>query len=495
MDFHALPRRDLQALCKRNAIRANMSNAAMADALRSLQSVEGIDEIRTAAPPGMSAVKSAAEEVAGEEHRHGCLRPRGRHIQSGKGTVAADKIEKAAPAPDGSLKSQQNTAARDATAPVDAEAVSIGKRRTRRSRRSRVKMVSDQEEEAAVAKQKELIEPILFEAKSAVGKDQHNGCPLPRGGRGRATRSRSAAHKMEDAVPAADTLQSTQKTAAQEAAVPVNVEEVSTGKRKTRRSRRSKVKMALGKKEGEEEAATAYMEPIADSSDVAIGDAVVSEKSHGPKEEAVVEEEATKPQEDEMHHQNPSIYSGKRRMRRSKRSNAKMTLDKKDKVAAATRKELIADSSEGVIGSAVVYDKTCNDFKEENLSVVEAGATNLQEGIVDKLEPTSTVQNSPNVETMKDAPIRCILSMAESRGPTIVIAQDASVRGGRSFSESPVDEIIYKIDTQDREDGFSLTGEVDQSNLLVNTLDKFVKPMYKFAVEEKKEGECWWMLM
>ncbi|KAK3164435.1 hypothetical protein QOZ80_1AG0018280 [Eleusine coracana subsp. coracana] len=493
MDFHALPRRDLQSLCKRNAIRANMSNAAMADALRSLQSVEGIDEIRTAAPPGMSAVKSAAEEVAGEEHRYGCLRPRGRHTQSGKGTVAADKIEEAAPAPDGSLKSQQNTAARDATAPVDAEAVSTGKRRTRRSRRSRVKMVSDQEEEAAVTKQKELIEPILFEGKSAVGKDQHNGCPLPRGGRGRATRSRSAAHKMEDAVLAADTLQSTQKTAAQEAAVAVNVEEVSTGKRKTRRSRRSKKKMALGKKEGEEVAATACIEPIADSSDVAIGDAIVSEKSRdGPKEEAVVEEETTKPQEGEMHHQNASIYSGKRRTRRSKGSNAKMALDKKDEVAAATRKELIADSSEGVIGSAVVSDKTCNDFKEENVSVVEAGATNLQEGI------SSTVQNSPNVETMKDAPIRCILSMAESRGPTIVIAQDASVRGGRSFSESPVDEIIYKIDThtQDREDGFSLTGEVDQSNLLVNTLDRFVKPMYKFAVkEEKKEGECWWMLM
>jgi hypothetical protein len=39
MDFHALSRRDLQTLCKRNAVRANMSNAAMADALRSLPSV------------------------------------------------------------------------------------------------------------------------------------------------------------------------------------------------------------------------------------------------------------------------------------------------------------------------------------------------------------------------------------------------------------------------------------------------------------------------
>jgi hypothetical protein len=39
MDFHALPRRDLQALCKRNGVRANMTNAAMADALVVLPTV------------------------------------------------------------------------------------------------------------------------------------------------------------------------------------------------------------------------------------------------------------------------------------------------------------------------------------------------------------------------------------------------------------------------------------------------------------------------
>jgi hypothetical protein len=39
MDFHALPRRDLQALCKRNGVRANMTNAAMADALGALPTV------------------------------------------------------------------------------------------------------------------------------------------------------------------------------------------------------------------------------------------------------------------------------------------------------------------------------------------------------------------------------------------------------------------------------------------------------------------------
>lgn len=39
MDFLTLPRRDLQALCKRNGIRANMTSAAMADALRALPKV------------------------------------------------------------------------------------------------------------------------------------------------------------------------------------------------------------------------------------------------------------------------------------------------------------------------------------------------------------------------------------------------------------------------------------------------------------------------
>ncbi|KAG7555560.1 hypothetical protein ISN44_As11g016810 [Arabidopsis suecica] len=44
MDFHSLLRRDLQFLCKRNKIPANMTNLAMADALKSLEIVDGLDE-------------------------------------------------------------------------------------------------------------------------------------------------------------------------------------------------------------------------------------------------------------------------------------------------------------------------------------------------------------------------------------------------------------------------------------------------------------------
>ncbi|CAN8256036.1 unnamed protein product [Cochlearia groenlandica] len=44
MDFHRLMRRDLQFLCKRNMIPANMTNLAMADSLKALELVDGLDE-------------------------------------------------------------------------------------------------------------------------------------------------------------------------------------------------------------------------------------------------------------------------------------------------------------------------------------------------------------------------------------------------------------------------------------------------------------------
>ncbi|XP_071714815.1 uncharacterized protein [Rutidosis leptorrhynchoides] len=44
MDFHSLTRKELQSLCKLNKIPANITNVAMADALQSLDIVEGIEE-------------------------------------------------------------------------------------------------------------------------------------------------------------------------------------------------------------------------------------------------------------------------------------------------------------------------------------------------------------------------------------------------------------------------------------------------------------------
>ncbi|XP_031265973.1 protein PFC0760c-like [Pistacia vera] len=45
MDFHSLARKELQTLCKKNKIPANMTNVAMADALADLEFVEGLDEL------------------------------------------------------------------------------------------------------------------------------------------------------------------------------------------------------------------------------------------------------------------------------------------------------------------------------------------------------------------------------------------------------------------------------------------------------------------
>ncbi|KAL0720023.1 hypothetical protein Bca4012_069347 [Brassica carinata] len=44
MDFDSLTRRDLQFFCKKNKIPANMTNIAMADALKALEIVEGVEE-------------------------------------------------------------------------------------------------------------------------------------------------------------------------------------------------------------------------------------------------------------------------------------------------------------------------------------------------------------------------------------------------------------------------------------------------------------------
>ncbi|XP_040379478.1 uncharacterized protein LOC102704793 isoform X2 [Oryza brachyantha] len=83
MDFHALPRRDLQALCKRNGVRANMTNAAMAEALAALPAVDGIEEfVKQPAALQAPATEAAVSAVAEEDPREkkGSPLPRGRRV-------------------------------------------------------------------------------------------------------------------------------------------------------------------------------------------------------------------------------------------------------------------------------------------------------------------------------------------------------------------------------------------------------------------------------
>uniref|UniRef100_A0A0E0KUN3 Uncharacterized protein n=1 Tax=Oryza punctata TaxID=4537 RepID=A0A0E0KUN3_ORYPU len=102
MDFHALPRRDLQALCKRNGVRANMTNAAMADALAKLATVDGIKEFvkQAVALPPAPATKSAVKEMTEEDSREerGSPLPRGRRVTvSSPEVVNLDDSDEEAP--------------------------------------------------------------------------------------------------------------------------------------------------------------------------------------------------------------------------------------------------------------------------------------------------------------------------------------------------------------------------------------------------------------
>ncbi|XP_020571857.1 probable GPI-anchored adhesin-like protein PGA55 isoform X2 [Phalaenopsis equestris] len=58
MNFHSLARRDLQFLCKKNRIPANLTNVAMAKALEALKTVEGIEEMQEALGIRSSKVNS-----------------------------------------------------------------------------------------------------------------------------------------------------------------------------------------------------------------------------------------------------------------------------------------------------------------------------------------------------------------------------------------------------------------------------------------------------
>ncbi|KQK00884.1 nucleolin [Brachypodium distachyon] len=196
MDFSTLSRRELQALSKLNGVRANMSNVAMAEALQSLPSVAGIDEIGTTLclpTPGKSAMKSVlrASAAVGEDQQQGSPLPRGRRVsvkspeairmdvEGGDDEVKRDLIKeivrtpgvalrstsrraRATPAPiptpaADTLRRSQRSAARKAAAPLEVE-VSTTKRSTRKTARSKVMIDLDQDEEVVAAPEEEKVQ-------------------------------------------------------------------------------------------------------------------------------------------------------------------------------------------------------------------------------------------------------------------------------------------------------------------------------------------------
>ncbi|XP_039791076.1 nucleolar protein dao-5-like isoform X2 [Panicum virgatum] len=302
MDFHALSRRELQALCKRNGVRANMTNAAMAEALQGLASVDGIDEIDTTLclpMPGRSAMKSAAKkaELADEEQQHGSPLPRGRRV---------------------SVKSP--------------EAIRME--------------VEEGEDEMKRDLVKEIVRTHGVALRSTSRRARLTPAPLPTpvpASSARATTRRAPARKAEEVAPTPGTLRRSQRTAARKAAAPVEeeqpAEDVSAAKRTTR-STKSKMTLALDQEEevvaaaskeeekvqqeepkavasdvrcddpDEDEVTKDNKEEEADSSDTAIGSAVPSDKScdDTKMEEVMVvmEEEDTKTQEGIVEEKEPT---------------------------------------------------------------------------------------------------------------------------------------------------------------------------------------------
>ncbi|TKW41073.1 hypothetical protein SEVIR_1G290100v4 [Setaria viridis] len=289
MDFNALSRRELQALCKRNGVRANMTNAAMAEALQGLTTVDGIDEIGTTLclpTPGRSAMKSAG--MAGEE-QHGSPLPRGRRV---------------------SVKSP--------------EAIRME--------------VEEGEDEMKRDLVKEIVRTPGVALRSTSRRARAMPAPLPTpvpASSARATTRRTAARKEEEVAPTPATLRRSQRTAGRKAAAPVEVkqpaDDVSAEKRPTR-SEISKMTMALDQEEEvqqeepkavasdvkcedpDEDEVTKLLEgdnkeeepeegEEADSSDVTIGSAVASDIScDGTK----MEDKATKPQEGIVEEKEPA---------------------------------------------------------------------------------------------------------------------------------------------------------------------------------------------
>uniref|UniRef100_A0A804M6L8 Uncharacterized protein n=1 Tax=Zea mays TaxID=4577 RepID=A0A804M6L8_MAIZE len=451
MDFHSLSRRELQALCKSNGIRANMSNAAMAEALRCLPAVDRIDEIGSTAPPPVSAMKEQtpdAEEAVGGEQEHGCPLPRGgrargkrRKAGARKSKTEGDEEEVMVPGPQ-TLPGPKMTVAREAAAaPVDdAEEAAVGIR-TRRSARSKVKVALDQKEEdvqaAAARKEQKVSDKSCEDSEEhaiVVGVVEEEEVRKPQEGQN-VTR-RAAPYKTHE------DLQPDQRTA----------EELSMAKKRTRRSTRSKVAAAAQKgqkvvpkveeatkpQEGKNvtKRATAYIYKAHE--EVQTGQVTAAP-------EATAEEVATT----------------KRRRRRSTRS----------KVGAAARKaqkECAADTSDAVNGSTV-----SDDPKEEQVvEVIEEGTTKHNE----EREQINNVRQFASLPKLEDSPILGIVSKPNTA--------DASDKAPVAHQEAS------------KEDRFTFTGEADVSNLLVNTLDRFAKPVYESRVkEEKKCSECWWMLL
>ncbi|KAL6651315.1 hypothetical protein ACP70R_010240 [Stipagrostis hirtigluma subsp. patula] len=147
MDFHELPRRDLQALCKRNGVRANMTSAAMVDALRALPKVDGIEEyVKRPLDVPAPAVKAVEEEE--QREKQGSPLPRSRRV--------AAKSAEPVKADDG--KEEEKEDATRESNKEDAPALGAGRRGA--GRRARPGAVMPEPAGKAAAEEQEQVNPL-----------------------------------------------------------------------------------------------------------------------------------------------------------------------------------------------------------------------------------------------------------------------------------------------------------------------------------------------
>ncbi|KAI8565222.1 hypothetical protein RHMOL_Rhmol03G0243100 [Rhododendron molle] len=146
MDFHSLKRRDLQALCKKNKIPANITNVAMADALAALDIVQGIEEFLNP-----SSVESPEKTVKASP----CV-PR----TGGRTTTSRKSIKEEAASVQISTRARRGTrkaTAEEGTPGTQKEEVSVQKMYSRRSTRLLEKKMMELN-----LNDEERIEPIDF---------------------------------------------------------------------------------------------------------------------------------------------------------------------------------------------------------------------------------------------------------------------------------------------------------------------------------------------
>ncbi|KAG4189444.1 hypothetical protein ERO13_A08G223300v2 [Gossypium hirsutum] len=92
MDFDCLTRKELQFLCKRNKIPANITNVAMADALKALEIVEGLEEFKNQSQSPEKIMNKTSQEIPSTIFRTSTRRkPTKEEHQTAQSTVPTRK--------------------------------------------------------------------------------------------------------------------------------------------------------------------------------------------------------------------------------------------------------------------------------------------------------------------------------------------------------------------------------------------------------------------